>query len=54
MDPATLDARLARIHEAYRQGADGGDRLLDDLIEYLTRALADSRAASTIEGDIHG
>ena len=56
VDPAALDARLARIHEAYREGANGGDRLLDELIEYLTRALADSRGAPTTvdQGDIHG
>jgi hypothetical protein len=39
VDPELLDARLAAIHEAYREGADAGDRILDELIDYLTDAL---------------
>jgi hypothetical protein len=39
VDPALLDARLAEIHEAYRQGDDAGDDRLDSFIDYLTAAL---------------
>ncbi len=45
VDPASLDVRLARIHEAYGEGVDAGDRVLDELIEYLTQALRESRGA---------
>ena len=44
VEPASLDAKLAAIHEAYRGGGDAGDRMLDDLIDYLTAALRDSHA----------
>ncbi len=45
VDPALLDVKLAGIHEAYRDGGDAGDGMLDDLIDYLSQALRDSRGA---------
>lgn len=46
VDPASLDAKLAAIDAAYRRSTEAGDRLLDELIDYLTEALASSRGAS--------
>jgi hypothetical protein len=49
VDPALLDRKLAGIDDAYRKGSDAGDRKLDDLIDYLTGALRDSRGASKLD-----
>ena len=54
VDPAVLDAKLAGIQDAFRDGGEAGDRMLDELIDHLTEALRNSRGGFQPQGENDG
>lgn len=51
VDPVLLAGKLAGIDSAFREGSEAGDRRLDELIDYLTEALRDSRGVCQLQGE---